>query len=111
MGLGVPYNIASYSLFTLMIAKVLGYEPGEFIHCMGDCHVYLDHVEALKGQLRREPYEFPTLDINLETVVVNERKPIDVINECIKKLENIQFKDLKLNGYQCHEKIQMSMSV
>lgn len=63
MGLGVPFNIASYALLTHMLAHACDLVPGEFIHTMGDAHVYLDHVEALKEQIQREPREFPTLDI------------------------------------------------
>eukprot|EP00124_Ichthyophonus_hoferi_P003015 Ihof_evm5s235 gene=Ihof_evmTU5s235 len=63
MGLGVPFNIASYSLLTIMIAHICGLKPGEFIHVLGDAHVYSNHVDALKEQLLREPKEFPTLNI------------------------------------------------
>lgn len=64
MGLGVPFNIASYSLLTYMMAHVTGLEPGEFVHTLGDAHIYLDHVEPLKTQLESEPIPFPTLRIN-----------------------------------------------
>ena len=63
MGLGVPFNIASYALLTHMLAHVCDLDPGEFIHVMGDTHVYLDHVEPLKTQLDREPREWPELRI------------------------------------------------
>src|SRR6202451_4449911 len=66
MGLGVPFNIASYALLTHMIAHVCDLTPGEFIHTLGDAHVYLDHVDALKVQLEREPREFPELAIKRE---------------------------------------------
>lgn len=59
MGLGVPFNIASYSILAKIICHMTGYEPGEFVHVIGDTHVYLNHVEALKIQLKREPYPFP----------------------------------------------------
>ena len=59
----MPFNIASYSLLTVMIAHVCGLKPGEFVHTIGDAHVYLNHVDALKEQLTREPRPFPTLKI------------------------------------------------
>ena len=62
--LGVPFNIASYSLFTMMIAQVCGLEAGEFIHTMGDAHIYSNHVEQIKLQLTREPKKLPTMKIN-----------------------------------------------
>ncbi len=62
--LGVPFNIASYSLFTMMIAQVCGLEAGEFIHTMGDAHIYSNHVEQIKLQLTREPKKLPTMRIN-----------------------------------------------
>ena len=62
--LGVPFNIASYSLLTLMIAQVTGLKPGEFIHTLGDAHIYLNHIEQVKLQLTREPYQLPKMIIN-----------------------------------------------
>lgn len=59
VGLGVPFNIVSYSLLTHMMAHVCGLKPGEFIHMMGDIHIYLNHVEALQTQLTRKPKDFP----------------------------------------------------
>ncbi|MDO1558505.1 thymidylate synthase [Brevundimonas sp. 2R-24] len=61
--LGVPFNIASYALLTLMLAKVTGLEPGEFIHTFGDAHLYLNHVEQARTQLTREPLPFPTMTL------------------------------------------------
>ncbi len=61
--LGVPFNIASYALLTLMVAKVVGLEPGEFVHTFGDAHLYLNHLEQAREQLTREPFPFPTLKI------------------------------------------------
>ena len=95
MGLGVPFNIASYALLTIMIAHVCDLEPGEFIHTMGDAHVYVDHVDALKGQLERVPREFPTLKIN--------RKVDDI--------DDFKFEDFELVGYDPHPSIKMNMSV
>src|SRR4051812_45923152 len=61
--LGVPFNIASYALLTLMVAKVVGLEPGEFVHTFGDVHLYLNHLDQAREQLTREPYPFPTMRI------------------------------------------------
>lgn len=62
--LGVPFNIASYALLTMMVAQVCGLEPGEFVHTLGDAHIYLNHVEQVKLQLTREPQPLPTMHIN-----------------------------------------------
>lgn len=59
MGLGVPFNIASYALLTCLVANVCGLKPGEFIHTLGDTHIYLNHIEPLKEQLKRQPKPFP----------------------------------------------------
>ena len=64
LGLGVPFNIASYALLTCMIAQVCKLKPGDFIHCLGDTHVYKNHIEPLQQQLLREPKPFPKLEIN-----------------------------------------------
>ena len=96
MGLGVPFNIASYALLTHMIAHVCDLVPGSLTHVMGDAHVYLDHVEALKTQLDREPRDFPTLDINRE-----KGGSIDDWSE----------DDFVINGYNPHKTISMKMSV
>merc|ERR1712083_1158792 len=84
MGLGVPFNIASYSLLTRMMAQVCGLEAGEFIHVIGDCHVYLNHVEPLKEQLKRQPGAFPKLKINPE----------------IKDIDGFSYKDFEIVGYK-----------
>src|SRR5476651_1275575 len=62
--LGVPFNIASYALLTMMVAKVTGLEPGEFVHTLGDAHLYLNHLDQAREQLTREPLPLPTLEIN-----------------------------------------------
>ncbi|CAH1118442.1 unnamed protein product [Phaedon cochleariae] len=95
MGLGVPFNIASYALLTFMIAHVTGLKPGEFIHTLGDSHVYLNHVEALQEQVKREPRPFPKLRI--------KRKVTDI--------ESFTFDDFELAGYNPHPKLNMSMAV
>jgi len=95
MGLGVPFNIASYSLLTCMIAQVCDLKPGEFIHTMGNTHVYLNHQEPLKVQLERTPRPFPVLKMN------PEKKDID----------SFEFSDFELVGYSPHKKIEMEMAV
>ena len=95
MGLGVPFNIASYSLLTCMIAQVCGLKPGDFVHCCGDTHVYSNHVEPLETQLLCEPRPFPILKIN------PEKKDID----------SFTFEDFEIVGYDPHPKIAMEMAV
>lgn len=95
LGLGVPFNIASYSLLVRMVAKVCGLEPGEFIHVIGDAHVYLNHVDALKEQLKRKPRKFPKLKIG------GEQKDID----------GFKMEDFKIEGYKPHKTIKMKMAV
>lgn len=96
MGLGIPFNIASYALLTHMLAHVCDLAPGTFIHTMGDSHVYLDHVDALKVQLDRQPREFPELVINRE-----KGGSIDGWNA----------EDFEVRGYKPHPSISMKMSV
>ncbi len=81
--LGVPFNIASYSLFTLMIAQVCGYKPGDFIHTFGDAHIYSNHFDQVKLQLTREPKQLPTIEIN----------------PTIKDIFNFNFEDFNLINY------------
>lgn len=95
MGLGVPFNIASYALLTKMLAHVCDMEPGEFIHTMGDAHIYKDHVDALKEQLSRTPKDFPQLKI--------VRK--------VNNIDDFRYEDFKVENYHPHSKIQMKMSV
>ncbi len=95
MGLGVPFNIASYSLLTHMIAHVTNLKPGEFIHVIGDAHVYLNHVEALKKQLVREPRPFPKLRIKRD----------------VPDIDSFNYDDFELIGYKPHKRIAMKMSV
>jgi thymidylate synthase len=96
MGLGVPFNIASYALLTHMLAHVCDLVPGTFTHAMGDAHVYVDHVEALTVQLEREPREFPTLKI---------------LREKSRSIDGWKVEDFVVEGYNPHKGIVMKMSV
>ena len=62
--LGIPFNIASYALLTMMIAHVTGLKPGDFVHTLGDAHIYLNHIEQVKLQLTRDPYPLPSMIVN-----------------------------------------------
>lgn len=95
MFLGVPFNIASYSLLTAMIAQVCGLGLGEFVHVLGDAHIYLNHVEQVKEQLAREPLPAPQLWLNPD----------------ITDIEKFTMSDIKLEGYTSHGAIQASMAV
>lgn len=96
LGLGVPFNIASYSFLTIMVAKLCGLEPHEFIHFMGDAHVYKDHVEALETQLERKPFKFPTMRLK---------------DKQYNTLEDFEYDDFILEGYEYHPPVVMKMSV
>ncbi|GMF62282.1 unnamed protein product [Phytophthora fragariaefolia] len=96
MGLGVPFNIASYALLTRLIAQVTGLKPGEFVHVIGDAHVYLNHVEPLQKQLTRTPRPFPTLLINPEKTT---------------SIDGFTFEDFEVRDYRPHGTIKMEMSV
>ncbi|MBI2537014.1 MAG: thymidylate synthase [Gemmatimonadetes bacterium] len=93
--LGVPFNIASYALLTRMIAQVTGLEPGEFVHTLGDAHLYLNHLEQARLQLTREPRPLPTLRLDPE----------------VKSLLDFRFEDLVLEGYQPHPPIPAKVAV
>jgi len=95
MGLGVPFNIASYALLTRMVAHVTGLRPGEFIHNLGDAHVYKNHVLPLKEQLTRTPRPFPRLAIRRQ----------------VASIDDFRADDFELTGYNPHGKIQMDMAV
>jgi thymidylate synthase len=95
MGLGIPFNIASYSLLTRMVAHVTGLQPGDFVHTIGDAHVYLNHISQLKEQLGRKPRSFPTLRIKRD----------------IGNIDDFTVDDFELIGYQPHGKIHMDMAV
>lgn len=85
MFLGVPFNIASYALLTHILAKVTGYQPGEFIHTFGDLHIYSNHIDQVKEQLKRKPKPFPKLTIKGKLKTVDDFKPENAV------LENYQF--------------------
>lgn len=93
--LGVPFNIASYALLTMMMAQVCGLQPGEFIHTFGDVHLYSNHIEQAKLQLTRTPYALPTLKINPE----------------VKDLFDFRYEDFTLENYQCHPAIKAPVAV
>ena len=95
MFLGVPFNIASYSLLTMMIAQVCGLQPGEFVHTLGNAHIYSNHFEQVKLQLSREPYPLPTMKINPE----------------VKDIDDFKFEDFELVDYQCHPTIKGDVAV
>ena len=93
--LGVPFNIASYSLFTMMIAQVCGLEPGEFVHTFGDAHIYSNHMEQIKLQLSREPRKLPTMKINPN----------------VKSIYDFKYEDFELEGYDPHPAIKGVVAV
>lgn len=95
IGLGVPFNIASYSLLTILLAKHCNLEPGEFIHHIGNAHIYEEHEEMLNEQINREPKEFP------KCVILNKYRNI----------EDYSMKDILIEDYIHHNKINMEMKV
>jgi len=93
--LGVPFNIASYALLTMMVAQVCGLEYGDFVHSFGDVHLYNNHIEQAQLQLTREPFPLPTMRINPE----------------IKDIFGFTFDDFTLENYQCHPAIKAAVAV
>ncbi|AMO73991.1 MULTISPECIES: thymidylate synthase [Pseudomonas] len=93
--LGVPFNIASYALLTLMVAQVAGLQPGDFIWTGGDCHLYANHLEQADLQLSREPLPLPTMKLNPE----------------VKDLFDFRFEDFELVGYESHPHIKAPVAV
>ena len=92
--LGVPFNIASYALLTMMVAKVTGLQPGEFVHTLGDAHLYLNHLDQAREQLARQPLPLPVMEI------ADKRD-----------LFAFEFEDFKLRGYKAHDKIEAPIAV
>jgi thymidylate synthase len=92
--LGVPFNIASYSLLLLMVAQVTGLEPGEFVHTFGDAHIYSNHMAQVKEQLGREPKAFPKM----------------ILNPDIKNIDDFTFEDFTLEGYESHKSIKAEIA-
>jgi len=93
--LGVPFNIASYALLNLMVAQVCGFEPGEFVHTLGDTHLYLNHLEQARSQLEREPRHLPTMRLNPE----------------VKDIFGFRYEDFVLEGYDPHPAIKAPVAV
>ena len=93
--LGVPFNIASYSLLTMMMAQVCGLEPGDFVHTFGDVHIYNNHIEQVKLQLSREPRPLPTMKLNPE----------------IKSLFDFKYEDFTLENYNPYDAIKAEVSI
>ncbi|MBK8314721.1 MAG: thymidylate synthase [Acidobacteria bacterium] len=93
--LGVPFNIASYALLTMMVAQVCDLQPGEFIHTFGDAHLYLNHLEQARLQLSRAPYPLPQMKINPD----------------VRNIFDFRFEDFELVNYQCHPHIKAEVAV
>ncbi|REK26802.1 MAG: thymidylate synthase [Planctomycetota bacterium] len=93
--LGVPFNIASYALLTMMMAQVTGYEPGEFVHAFGDAHLYKNHLDQARLQLSREPRRLPTMTLNAE----------------VTSIFDFRFEDFVLSDYDPHPHIPAAVSV
>jgi thymidylate synthase len=93
--LGVPFNIASYALFTMMVAQVCGLKPGDFVHTLGDAHLYLNHIEQTKLQLSRDLRPLPTMKINPE----------------VKSIFDFKFEDFTLENYNPHPHIKADVAV
>ncbi len=93
--LGVPFNIASYALLTMMIAQVCDLEPGDFVHTFGDAHLYSNHMEQVETQLARKPFELPTMSINPD----------------VKNIFDFKFEDFELTDYECHPGIRAPIAI
>ena len=94
MFLGVPFNIASYALLTLMMAKATGLEPGEFVHTLGDAHLYLNHLDQAKLQLTREPFPMPSVRLAARDDILGFEEA-----------------DVSLEDYQAHKSIKAPIAI
>ena len=93
--LGVPFNIASYALLTMMVAQVTGHAPGDFVHTFGDAHLYSNHLEQAAVQLAREPRKRPTMTLNPD----------------VRELDDFRFEDFVLSSYDPHPHIKATIAV
>jgi thymidylate synthase len=93
--LGVPFNIASYALLTMMVAQVCDLEPGDFVHTLGDAHLYSNHLEQARLQLTREPRPLPRMEIN----------------PGVRSIFDFKYEDFTLTGYDPHPAIKASIAV
>jgi len=93
--LGVPFNIASYALLTLMVAQVTGLKPGEFVHTLGDAHLYINHLDQAREQLERKPYPLPTMRLN----------------PAVRDIFGFAYEDFTLENYQAHPHIKAKVAV
>lgn len=93
--LGVPFNIASYALLTIMIAQVTSLKPGEFIHTLGDAHIYSNHIEQVKEQLNRKPHQLPSM----------------ILNPKVKNIFQFKYSDFQLINYEAHPHIKGTVAV
>lgn len=95
MFLGVPFNISSYSLLTMMMAQVTGFEPGEFVHTLGDAHIYHNHFDQVKEQLSRTPFDLPQMKIN----------------PAVQNIDDFKYEDFELVNYVSHGKLEGVVAV
>jgi len=93
--LGVPFNIASYALLTMMVAQVCDLQPGDFVHTFGDAHLYSNHMEQVETQLAREPYPLPEIKLNPD----------------VKSISDFTYNDFQLTGYECHPGIRAPIAI
>ncbi|WP_457665079.1 thymidylate synthase [Thiolapillus sp.] len=93
--LGVPFNIASYALLTLMVAQICGLQPGDFIHTLGDAHLYSNHLEQADLQLSREPFPLPRMQLN----------------PAVQNLDDFTYEDFEITGYNCHPGIRAPIAI